>query len=127
MSAVYNKAKFLGKKIERVEHDKDNLRFFFEDGKKWFLQAEGDCCSYTWIEHLEKPSDADLKGATLLDVFESSPVEDNDGKVDADDDECIQFYLTTFRTSVGDIQVDYRNSSNGYYGGSLETLSTSSL
>lgn len=36
------------------------------------------------------------------------------------DDECIKYYGFKITTSKGHIIIDYRNSSNGYYGGSLE-------
>ncbi len=34
--------------------------------------------------------------------------------------ECLQIYKTTLKTDKGDCDVEYRNSSNGYYGGSLD-------
>lgn len=39
-------------------------------------------------------------------------IRDNDG-------ELIQFYGFSIKTDRGDIEIDYRNSSNGYYGGNL--------
>lgn len=123
------KKKYEGRKIEKVElsADKEFFSIEFEGGETVRFGVEGDCCSHSWIEHLETPND--LKGATLLDVAEDS--------MDATDDdaynppraaastyhprehECLQVYSTRFITDRGEVVLEYRNSSNGYYGGSL--------
>lgn len=106
-----------------LSEDKERITFAFEDGGERAFGVEGDCCSSSWIEHLEMPPD--LAGATLLSV------EDGGGVDKTDDDalnpkgeygrehECLQVYQTTFRTNRGDVTLEYRNSSNGYYGGYL--------
>ena len=84
----------------------------FEDGSEHFY-VEGDCCSHSWIEHFSVPND--LEGATILEVTELHlGAEDN-----VDGHEYLQSYETCFRTNRGDITLEYRNSSNGYYGGYL--------
>jgi hypothetical protein len=47
-------------------------------------------------------------------------VVDDDGvDVPDADHECLTVYQTHFRTERGDVTLEFRNSSNGYYGGYL--------
>lgn len=94
--------------------DGESFRIDFEDGSVFF-RVEGDCCSNSWIEHLEVPND--VKGATLLEVKDISM-----GEIpspEGQNHECLQSYETRFVTNRGEIVLEYRNSSNGYYGGYL--------
>lgn len=117
----------VGRKIESVTLDKskDVVTFKFQDGHIRRFGVEGDCCSHSWIEHLERPMG--LEGATLTG-------HDHGGTVDATEDdaenpqredggyrehECLQVYQDIFHMDRGDICLEYRNSSNGYYGGCL--------
>jgi hypothetical protein len=63
-----------------------------------------------------------VDGATLLAVAESDPVDDVCIKDHGDcaNSDVLSVYQTTFRTNRGDIRVEYRNDSNGYYGGYLQ-------
>jgi len=115
-----------------LEKEKSEITFNFQDGSSRKFGVEGDCCSTSWIEHLEMPDSID--GAII------SSVEDGDG-VPFDGHECkpkpgedaeygskecghdhLQVYNTKFHTDKGDIILEYRNDSNGYYGGSLTDL-----
>lgn len=120
----------IGRKLMsvEVESDKTVLAFRFEDGDVRY-DVEGDCCSRSWIEHIELPSV--LSGAEVLTVSEAPVIDatedDTQNPVTKPDDEyfrreheCLQVYQTVFGTTKGEIAVEYRNSSNGYYGGSLE-------
>lgn len=100
-----------------LSEDKENLIFHLESGKVLKYWTEGDCCSHSWIEHITVPSD--IEGQEIigwdekdLDTFEQ-------------DYSTIQVYQTSFVTSVGEIIVEYRNASNGYYGGWLQGPSES--
>ena len=116
---VYEYKDITGKTIESVtlSGDKERIDFVFGDGTRKAYGVEGDCCSVSWIEHLEVPDD--VKGATLTSVDDGDGVEaeDPDDKYD-----CLQVYNTTFHTNRGDIVLEYRNESNGYYGGYLIDL-----
>lgn len=95
------------------------LTFKFEDGTQARFSVEGDCCSHSWIEHMEVPQD--VAGRTLVSV-EDSPMETPD-TVEQSEWEVVQSYRTTFRLDNGEaITLEYRNSSNGYYGGYLVRL-----
>lgn len=103
-----------------VIEDGGAIRFTFLDGGYVTYETEADCCSSTWIEHLSVP--LDLYEARILDITEpdlpphpaADPVVD-----DHDNYEYIKVYHTAFATTKGHIVLEYRNSSNGYYGGSL--------
>lgn len=107
----------LNRKLASVTLDKgrDVITFAFQDGFERRFSVEGDCCSHSWIEHLEMPND--IVGATLLSVDDSAPVTQDHNE--HDDGGEIQVYNTVFATDRGEIVLEYRNSSNGYYGGYL--------
>ncbi len=126
-------AAMTGKEIASVAlaNNKERLEFRFADGTGRAFTVSGDCCSSSWIEHLEMPPD--VVGATLLAVEDGGSVDatDNDtlnpvrppawdGDNNNREHECLQVYSTTFKTTRGDIVLEFRNSSNGYYGGSLD-------
>jgi hypothetical protein len=95
-----------------VSEDKETLTFSILGGITATFQAYGDCCSHTWIEHITVPTDViDQPIIGVSDNHMGSHEEDYD---------TIQVYQSVWATPVGEIIVEFRNSSNGYYGGSLE-------
>jgi len=94
--------------------DGAKVQFQFQDGGALTYGVEGDCCSSSWIEHLTVPPDID--GAVVDGFWESAPVDDE--KI-LDDGDVVTVYQFAFRTDKGEIIVEYRNASNGYYGGYL--------
>ena len=93
---------------------------------EFHLETEADCCSDTWIESVVEESA--LVGYTILKVenleladaannFEHSSLKD---KLEEE----MAFYGLAITTERGKCVIDYRNSSNGYYGGSLEITQT---
>lgn len=105
---------FVGKTINalKIAADKQALLFQCSDGEH-IVRVDGDCCSHTWIEHIELPA---LGFPALVTAVEhlslDKETKDNDG-------DCIAFYGCKISTDRGEIVIDYRNSSNGYYGGSI--------
>lgn len=95
-----------------VAVDGSAIRFDMLDGEPIVANAYGDCCSHTWIENVETPEN-------LLGTV--SEVEDLDlHKADKEEDyNLIQFYGCKISTEKGSSTLDYRNESNGYYGGTL--------
>lgn len=104
-----------GKTITRVAiaSDKEAIRFVTNHGEV-VARCDADCCSHTWIEHVDLPT---LGFPALVisaeDIHEGLP-ENQDREGDL-----IQFYGFKIVTDKGEILIDYRNESNGYYGGSL--------
>ena len=119
----------INKKLDSVElsDDKETITFKFADGLKRKFGVEGNCYSSSWIEHLTTPDT--VGGAVLVSVEESGgvPWDGHDcDKVEKDEygspvcgHDSLQVYNTRFRTDRGDIVLEYRNDSNGYYGGYL--------
>ena len=97
-----------------LTEDEGQINFTFNDDSVISFVAEGDCCSRSWIEYLTVPDD--IAGQTLVSM--------DDGAIDRVDDyenfECLQVYQTKFLTDKGEfVIIEYRNGSNGYYGGYL--------
>lgn len=97
-----------------VASDKKAIRFDVEGHEPIVARADGDCCSESWVESLDTPGL--LIGGTV------AAVEDIDMPVSEQETEdgLIQFYGCRITTTRGACVIDYRNESNGYYGGSLE-------
>ncbi len=115
-----NLKKILGRKLEKVvlSGNKDNIELYFQDGgPNFYFWVEADCCSSSWIEHLELPGN--IEGAVLLSVADSDNITQNHESSEPESWESICVYNTSFKTDKGEIVLEYRNSSNGYYGGSL--------
>jgi len=96
-----------------LAEDKEAIKFEIEGGDPLVVRCDGDCCSHTWIEHLELPALG--LPATVVSVEHL----DLNKEPDETDGEYVQFYGCKIVTDRGEIVIDYRNSSNGYYGGSL--------
>jgi hypothetical protein len=102
-----------------LDKGRDELRIETDTGRVIVFTVSGECCSRSWIEHLESPGD--IVGATVLDVIEASG--DTRPGEDLTQFDVLQVYETRIRTDRGDIVLEYRNDSNGYYGGSLDLQS----
>lgn len=104
----------VGKKVVAVflADDGGAIKFDIEGGEPIIAQADGDCCSHSWIESTEMPENLLGTVTAVEDVDLGKPDEDRDG-------ECIRFYGCKIHTEKGSCLLDYRNESNGYYGGDL--------
>ena len=74
-------------------------------------RTEGDCCSETWFSAINGIEA--LIDQTVTDVIERETVE-APGTRQAED----TLYGYTLVTATGHCDIEFRNSSNGYYGGS---------
>lgn len=121
-TTVYGFEKIIGRPLASVEvlDDGNILEFAFADGSRQFYRAEGDCCSRSWIEHLTVPDG--IAGQQITEVKDSEGTEPTPEELAVADS--LQVYATAFATPVGEIVVEYRNDSNGYYGGSLDDAGT---
>lgn len=104
----------IGKVITGMEiaSDKESLRFLLPDGEV-IANCDADCCSHTWVEHVELPALG--FPATVIDArdVEMPDLGDMEGC------DVVAYYGFKITTDRGEILIDYRNDSNGYYGGSL--------
>lgn len=107
--------KLVGHKVTGLfrNADKDRLRFVLESGDSVHCYTDGDCYSHSWIEHIEGV--CNLIGATVRKIEDGAEVPSIET-----DGETIQFYNYRIVTERGFCNIEMRNSSNGYYGGSLD-------
>lgn len=102
----------IGKTLKdlKIAKDKMALLFILDGGEEMIARTDGDCCSVSWIESVELVS-FPCAITSIEDVPMSS----------IDEDECtlIQIYCTKINTTKGCLIIEYRNESNGYYGGSI--------
>ena len=105
-----------GKTITQIEiaTDKRAMRFMIEGADPIVAKADGDCCSSTWIEHVELPALGFPAKVLKVEDIDLPGSNDNDSEY-----ECLAVYGLKITTDKGEVVIDYRNSSNGYYGGNL--------
>ena len=97
----------------KIADDKLALLFSTSDGDIR-ARCDGDCCSSTWVEHIEMPAlgfPAKVIKAEELDMPDLGDMPGLD---------VVSYYGFKITTDKGEIIIDYRNESNGWYGGSLE-------
>lgn len=112
-----NKNPLIGKVVTglQIADDRQALRFVLADGEMVVL-VDADCCSYTWVENVELPAlgfPATVTAVEELDMPEQPPSQFHK------DPDVLTYYGCKITTDRGEIVIDYRNDSNGYYGGNL--------
>jgi len=104
----------IGQRVVKVwlAADKEAIKFDVEDGEPIIARCDADCCSFTWIEGIDAPESmvgtvAAVEGLEMPDL--------------GDMPECdvVAYYGCRITTERGSCVIDYRNDSNGYYGGDL--------
>ena len=107
----------VGKTLTSIDiaADRQALRFVTTEGEI-VVDVDADCCSYSWIEHVELPAAG--FPATVASVIDIEMPDGAQSSFHADA-EVLAFYGCKIVTDRGEIVIDYRNDSNGYYGGSL--------
>lgn len=112
-------ADLVGRKILSVQMtpDKSDVRFVTTTGNLDYY-CYGDCCSESWVNHVNDLGN--LIDATVTQVeeidfhsllgIEPEPTRQQDDKV----------LFHKVHTNKGTCLIEFRNSSNGYYGGSFE-------
>lgn len=104
----------VGHTIRAIHMQKGESRIIFEtNGGRLAFETDGDCCSETWF--------ADIVGVGALIGGEVRTV-DSIGLPTPEDErtrqEIDEAYGIKITTDQGVADIIYRNSSNGYYGGS---------
>lgn len=109
----------VGKTIIGIDlsDDRQAIRFRLADGDPIVARCDGDCCSHTWIEDVLTPESAlgEVINAEDVDLPEHLRQKT---KTDNYEEE-MAYYGFVIDTAKGRCVLAYRNSSNGYYGGSL--------
>lgn len=97
--------------LQGVVTFKGKWAFRTEGGHEIWLQVDGDCCSYSWVETIDL--DQGVIGSKILG-WDSISIGDCIAREGQD---CVQAYELRLHTEKGDVVVAFRNDSNGYYGG----------
>lgn len=127
----YDKS-LIGKTVEKIYMNEEYLTFVTDDGNVSFT-VDADCCSYSYFFDFYGVANLLGKKVTAFESVDLGPGDpgyrketfgDGDGYVPGG--ECIQVYgfrITTEHPLFGDVTAifSFRNDSNGYYGGWLET------
>jgi hypothetical protein len=117
--SMEEKSRLVGNTIVGYElsGDHQNLWLIFNNGLKAHFRTEGECCSTTWIESIDMP---DALLGTIRNIEDINMPNLGDiptakrGSVDS-----VRYYGLKITTDKGSAVIDYRNDSNGYYGGDL--------
>ena len=117
-------AALLGRSVSSVRlewsdagYEKGPTRLIFETlTGPVVLLAEGQCCSISWFESIDDP--AALLGTIYAIRHLDLPHRDSpDPTNDDGESESRAYYGLKISTEKGSAVIDYRNDSNGYYGG----------
>lgn len=121
-------AKILGLKINP---EKDLLVLETSDGL-YKIYVEADCCSRSWIEHISGVKE--VIGKDLISFVSTEmktgwasrmPLADASEwykKEKINGDGVLEYYRTQIKSTGGDLTLEYRNESNGYYGANLKLV-----
>jgi hypothetical protein len=121
-----NETLLIGKTVTALElsQDRETLTLTCADGSTATGITYGDCCSQTWIENIENEEALIGHAITAVEDIEMPSLGDV-GTPHHPDVECVQYYGLRITTTGGICTIDYRNDSNGYYGGDLSWSATS--
>lgn len=104
--------KLVGKTITKIELDNSDsfIRFHCSDGETLTYECYADCCSEGWIEHISNLES--LLGQTVTEVRELDSI-----SVFPTSQESDILYAVEIKTPRRvPFMLEFRNSSNGYYG-----------
>ena len=93
------------------------IRFDLSDGELIIAGAVGDCCSSAWIEDIQGVEQ--IIGSPIVSVEDVGDMPEKQGNRYGHDEESMAYYGCKITSEKGYALIDYRNSSNGRYGGSL--------
>ena len=94
------------------EGEDDNDLVFYTDNLTIYYECEADCCSSSWVDNIDDLDN--MLNSEILEV-EELKVE----SIEIEDYDVLRKYDYLVKTSKGDARIEFRNSSNGYYGGNL--------
>jgi hypothetical protein len=98
-----------------INEDKTILHFITKSGDEYSYYTNGECCSNSWYEHFNGLNYI-LKNKILY--VENIGV----GEIKNSDYDLTQIYCINLKTEKGICSIEFRNESNGFYGGSIELL-----
>ena len=114
----------VGKRINGLFIGDDAWALVFRDinGRHYCFRTKNDCCNTVWFNHVNGVETV-LGEGNLFDILRGAmvtAVEDKGWTEDREDGyDVIQDGFWTIATDRGYIDLEVRNSHNGYYGGSV--------
>jgi hypothetical protein len=94
--------------------DEQHLLIFETDRGDMAYETYGDCCSETWFADIIGVKDLIGQRILAVEAIEMDSVEDERTRQEQD-----EFYSVKLTTLRGYVDIIFRNSSNGYYGGNI--------
>ena len=131
--SVFNN--LIGKRINGIFLGDDSWTLIFRDtnGKYYGYKTSGDCCNSVWVNHMSgvhlvaaKDNSFDMLRGALVVSSEERGWTDAES-TDADSWDVIEDGFWCITTDRGYIDIEVRNSHNGYYGGRIEEVDDFSL
>lgn len=117
-----NMEELKGKVIKKIELGEGETEVVFTDDgdMKYFFHANSDCCSSTWFCHITGVKN--LLGQKVNMIVKREDFTDEEQKkAEAEGDyESLELYGYDIQTDKGIFFIEFRNDSNGYYGGSCD-------
>lgn len=106
--------RLVGKTILWIDVDAPhtNISFMTSVGRLGFA-VEGGCCSVSWIEHLSGVDQLLEATVTRVESVDMPEAPDDGGET------VTQVYGVRITTDRGVALLEFRNESNGYYGGAI--------
>jgi hypothetical protein len=116
----------IGKRINGLFIGEDAWALVFRDinGRHYCFRTKNDCCNTVWFNHVNGVETV-LGEGNLFDILRGAMVTGveskgwTDDRTDEDGYDVIQDGFWTIATDRGYIDLEVRNSHNGYYGGSV--------
>jgi hypothetical protein len=116
----------VGKRINGLFIGDDAWSLVFRDikGRHYCFRTENDCCNTVWFNHVNGVETV-LGEGNVFDILRGAMVTAveskgwTDDRTDEDGYDVIQDGFWTIATDRGYIDLEVRNSHNGYYGGSV--------
>lgn len=110
----------IGRILHKITDENDDLQLHLDNNEIVYFEAEGDCCSESWVEHVDSPTKPEkilqIQQIEIEGYYE--PAEYKKKQKEEIDELACYFYQII--TEGGEYTVELRNNSNGYYGGWLE-------
>ena len=112
-------ADLVGKHVLGVQMNtgKDVVRFITTTGVLDY-ECYGDCCSESWVNHVNDIGNLIDATVTLVEEFDFHSMLGIEPEPTRQDSDEVLFHKV--HTNKGTCLIEFRNSSNGYYGGNFE-------
>jgi hypothetical protein len=113
MSTVFDP--LIGRTIKKILTDLEHWHLVFEttDGD-FVFETQVSCCNEVWFNHVTLPVHDGIAGCVVL-FIEEKPWQ----ACESTRQDCEEAAFWTLMTTYGYIDIEVRNSHNGYYSGSV--------